>query len=186
MRPPANRFHLRLGAGRGDGRRARRAGTGSGAAADHEPDAAVTPSTKHQEARKSERADVGHGVVGRGERPAGAGDAAPPAGRHRRRRGHRGGDPGGGQGPHQGRPAGQAPRGGRPPRPRPASTAPPSTAHAHVVQGDHDRPDDRGAAGSSPTTCSRAWCPIPGIGEWNLFIGLGFMLAGLIMTTQWR
>ena len=28
--------------------------------------------------------------------------------------------------------------------------------------------------------------PIPGIGEWNLFIGLGFMLAGLIMTTQWR
>ena len=28
--------------------------------------------------------------------------------------------------------------------------------------------------------------PIPGIGQWNLFIGLGFMLAGLIMTTRWR
>lgn len=28
--------------------------------------------------------------------------------------------------------------------------------------------------------------PIPGIGVWNLVIGLGFMLSGLIMTTQWR
>ena len=28
--------------------------------------------------------------------------------------------------------------------------------------------------------------PIPGIGQWNLFIGLGFMLSGLIMTTRWR
>ena len=28
--------------------------------------------------------------------------------------------------------------------------------------------------------------PIPGIGVWNLVIGLGFMLTGLIMTTRWR
>ena len=28
--------------------------------------------------------------------------------------------------------------------------------------------------------------PIPGISVWNLVIGLGFMLAGLIMTTRWR
>ena len=28
--------------------------------------------------------------------------------------------------------------------------------------------------------------PIPGIGQWNLFIGLAFMLSGLIMTTRWR
>ncbi|MDO4920125.1 cell division protein CrgA [Kocuria sp.] len=28
--------------------------------------------------------------------------------------------------------------------------------------------------------------PIPGIGVWNLIIGLGFMFAGLIMTTRWR
>lgn len=28
--------------------------------------------------------------------------------------------------------------------------------------------------------------PIPGIGVWNLVIGLAFMLTGLIMTTRWR
>lgn len=28
--------------------------------------------------------------------------------------------------------------------------------------------------------------PLPGIGTWNIGVGLGFMMAGLIMTTKWR
>lgn len=28
--------------------------------------------------------------------------------------------------------------------------------------------------------------PIPGIEVWNLVIGLGFMMTGLVMTTRWR
>ena len=28
--------------------------------------------------------------------------------------------------------------------------------------------------------------PVPGIGQWNLAIGLAFMMTGLIMTTRWR
>ncbi|HVN13511.1 MAG TPA: cell division protein CrgA [Kineosporiaceae bacterium] len=28
--------------------------------------------------------------------------------------------------------------------------------------------------------------PIPGIGNWNLVIGFGFLLAGFGMTTRWR
>ncbi|ORC15918.1 MULTISPECIES: cell division protein CrgA [Rothia] len=28
--------------------------------------------------------------------------------------------------------------------------------------------------------------PVPGIGNWNIGIGIGFMMVGLIMTTRWR
>lgn len=28
--------------------------------------------------------------------------------------------------------------------------------------------------------------PIPGIGYWNLVIGIGFLLAGFIMTLRWK
>ena len=28
--------------------------------------------------------------------------------------------------------------------------------------------------------------PVPGIGTWNIAVGLGLMMAGLIMTTRWR
>jgi len=28
--------------------------------------------------------------------------------------------------------------------------------------------------------------PIPGIGNWNLAIGLGFMMTGFLMTLRWR
>lgn len=28
--------------------------------------------------------------------------------------------------------------------------------------------------------------PIPGISHWNLVIGIGFMMAGFIMTLRWR
>ncbi|MDO5033801.1 MAG: cell division protein CrgA [Actinomycetaceae bacterium] len=28
--------------------------------------------------------------------------------------------------------------------------------------------------------------PIPGIGNWNLAIGLGFMMSGFLMTLRWR
>lgn len=28
--------------------------------------------------------------------------------------------------------------------------------------------------------------PIPGIGNWNLAIGLGFMMCGFLMTLRWR
>lgn len=28
--------------------------------------------------------------------------------------------------------------------------------------------------------------PIPGIGNWNIGIGVGLMMAGLLMTTRWR
>lgn len=28
--------------------------------------------------------------------------------------------------------------------------------------------------------------PLPGIGAWNLVVGLGFVMAGFIMSTQWR
>ncbi|MCC2028453.1 cell division protein CrgA [Microbacterium tenebrionis] len=33
---------------------------------------------------------------------------------------------------------------------------------------------------------SGATLPIPGIGSWNLAIGLGIALIGFLMTTRWR
>lgn len=33
---------------------------------------------------------------------------------------------------------------------------------------------------------SQSVYPIPGIGNWNIGIGIGFMMVGLIMTTRWR
>lgn len=33
---------------------------------------------------------------------------------------------------------------------------------------------------------SQAVWPIPGIGNWNIAIGIGLMMLGLMMTTRWR
>lgn len=33
---------------------------------------------------------------------------------------------------------------------------------------------------------SRGAYPIPGIGNWNMAFGLGFMMVGFIMTLRWR
>ncbi|WHS50381.1 cell division protein CrgA [Rothia sp. SD9660Na] len=33
---------------------------------------------------------------------------------------------------------------------------------------------------------SQSVYPIPGIGNWNIGIGISFMMVGLIMTTRWR
>ncbi|MDY3049316.1 MAG: cell division protein CrgA [Rothia sp. (in: high G+C Gram-positive bacteria)] len=33
---------------------------------------------------------------------------------------------------------------------------------------------------------SQAVWPIPGIGNWNIGIGIGLMMLGLMMTTRWR
>ncbi len=36
------------------------------------------------------------------------------------------------------------------------------------------------------TYLSRSEFPIPGVGQWNLAIGLGFIMAGFVMTMRWR
>lgn len=33
---------------------------------------------------------------------------------------------------------------------------------------------------------SQSVFPIPGIGNWNITIGLGLVMVGLLMTTRWR
>ncbi|MGV3017577.1 cell division protein CrgA [Rothia sp. 88186D007BW] len=33
---------------------------------------------------------------------------------------------------------------------------------------------------------SQSVYPVPGIDNWNIGIGIGFMMVGLLMTTRWR
>ena len=36
------------------------------------------------------------------------------------------------------------------------------------------------------TYLGRGEIPVPGIGNWNLLIGFGIMMAGFLMTLRWR
>ena len=160
-------------------------GPGSGAAADHEPDAAVTPSTKHRKRRKKTSAQTSATASSDAASTTGAGDAAPQAATV-------GAEDTAEETPAEAKARIKAARQAR----RREEKAAKAEAREHRATEYRPTPMWFKVIMIGLMIVGLLWIiayylfqglvPIPGIGEWNLFIGLGFMLAGLIMTTQWR
>ena len=157
----------------------------SGTAADHHLDAAVTPSTKHTKRRNKTSAQTSATASSDAASTTGAGDAAPQAATV-------GAEDTAEETPAEAKARIKAARQAK----RREEKAAKAEAREHRATEYRPTPMWFKVIMIGLMIVGLLWIiayylfqglvPIPGIGEWNLFIGLGFMLAGLIMTTQWR
>ena len=157
----------------------------SGTAADHRPDAAATPSTKRTKRRKKTSAQTSATASSDAASTTGAGDAAPQAATV-------GAEDTAEETPAEAKARIKAARQAK----RREEKAAKAEAREHRATEYRPTPMWFKVIMIGLMIVGLLWIiayylfqglvPIPGIGEWNLFIGLGFMLAGLIMTTQWR
>lgn len=157
----------------------------SDTAADHHPDAAVTPSTKRTKRRKKTSARTSATASSDAASTTGAGDAAPQAATV-------GAEDTAEETPAEAKARIKAARQAK----RREEKAAKAEAREHRATEYRPTPMWFKVIMIGLMIVGLLWIiayylfqglvPIPGIGEWNLFIGLGFMLAGLIMTTQWR